>query len=584
MAISKRTIEEIREKSDIVSLISEYIDLEKKGNNYLGLCPFHNEKTPSFNVNAEKGFYHCFGCKAHGSVIDFIMDIEHIEFQNAVKKLGERVGVEVSITANDVSTKDMQLITMHNVMVELYHQVLIGTTEGESALEYLLERGFSIEDIKREKLGLSPNMNDFAVKALSEKGYSNEAMFQAGLLSRNEENFTYFDRFRNRIMIPIKNHKGNFVGFTSRSLDGSTPKYLNTPETDLFQKRRLFYNLNDAFKIIREKNEVILMEGHMDVLKVKTTKIKNVIGLMGTSLSSEQIEILKRSCNHITLMFDGDSAGQKATRSVGETLIKAGLNVYVIPLVEGQDPDELIEAKGQEAFQKYVYENKQSFILYLAKESMKEAKGNDLIYTERLSMIIDLLKYLEDEVLESKTVQSVAEIFQVDESVIFRRLPKKKKQQLVFYQEEPQKIIDISPRDFKEKMILKTFINDQSYLEKFIAEYELEIFNSMLHYGIFNKLVEYYKAENSFLLSHFYSYLDEDQKNTINRMLSINLPIIDSFSQFDDYINDLSGIKNSMNERKRLQKEIEEAELLGDMNRQLELLQQLIELDKSHKL
>ena len=584
MAISKQTIEEIREKTDIVSVISEYIDLEKKGNNYLGLCPFHNEKTPSFNVNPEKDFYHCFGCKAHGSSIDFVMEMDHLDFQQAVQKLGQKVGVDVEISKSEMNSKDMQLIAMHNIMIELYHHILVQTTEGEAALQYMLDRGFTLEDIKKEKIGLSPNMSDFAIKALSEKGYSNEAMFQAGILSRNEETFSYFDRFRNRIMIPIKNHKGNFVGFTSRSLDGSAPKYLNTPETALFQKRRLFYNLFDAFKMIRSKNEVFLMEGHMDVLKVKTTKVKNIVGLMGTSLSNEHVEILKRSCDNVTLMFDGDTAGQTATKSIGENLIKSGLNVYVIPLSEGQDPDELIVEKGVEAFEKYVYENKISFVLYLAEKSIKEAKGNDLLFTERLTELIELLKYINDDIEQSRLVKEIAEIFEVDREVIFKRLPNRRN---TIRQVNPSVIRNItttSPRDFKEKMLLKTFINEKEYLDRFIQGYEVEIFNSIGNYGIFNKLVEYYSAEEIFDISHFYSYLDEDQMTIINDLMNINLPIIDSISQLDDYINDLSGIKNSMKDREKLQEEIEEAELLGDMNRQLELLQQLIELDQAHKL
>ncbi|WP_428417474.1 DNA primase [Phocicoccus schoeneichii] len=584
MAISKQTIEEIREKTDIVSVISEYIDLEKKGNNYLGLCPFHNEKTPSFNVNPEKDFYHCFGCKAHGSSIDFVMEMDHLDFQQAVQKLGQKVGVDVEISKSEMNSKDMQLIAMHNIMIELYHHILVQTTEGEAALQYMLDRGFTLEDIKKEKIGLSPNMNDFAIKALSEKGYSNEAMFQAGILSRNEETFSYFDRFRNRIMIPIKNHKGNFVGFTSRSLDGSTPKYLNTPETDLFQKRRLFYNLFDAFKMIRSKNEVFLMEGHMDVLKVKTTKVKNIVGLMGTSLSNEHVEILKRSCDNVTLMFDGDTAGQTATKSIGENLIKSGLNVYVIPLSEGQDPDELIVEKGVEAFEKYVYENKISFVLYLAEKSIKEAKGNDLLFTERLTELIDLLKYINDDIEQSRLVKEIAEMFEVDREVIFKRLPNRRNTIRQVNPSLTRNITTTSPRDFKEKMLLKTFINEKEYLDRFIQGYEVEIFNSIGNYGIFNKLVEYYSAEEIFDISHFYSYLDEDQMTIINDLMNINLPIIDSISQLDDYINDLSGIKNSMKDREKLQEEIAEAELLGDMNRQLELLQQLIELDQAHKL
>lgn len=322
----------------------------------------------------------------------------------------------------------------------------------------------------------------------------------------------------------------------------------------------------------------------MDVLKVKTTKVKNIVGLMGTSLSNEHVEILKRSCDNVTLMFDGDTAGQTATKSIGENLIKSGLNVYVIPLCEGQDPDELIVEKGVEAFEKYVYENKVSFVLYLAQKSIKEAKGNDLLFTKYLTELIDLLKYINDDIEQSRLVKEIAEIFEVDREVIFKRLPNRRNTIRQVNPPVMRNITTTSPRDFKEKMLLKTFINKKEYLDRFNQEYEVEIFNSIGNYGIFNKLVEYYSAEEIFDISHFYSYLDEDQMIIINNLMNINLPIIDSISQLDDYINDLSGIKNSMKDREKLQEEIEEAELLGDLNRQLELLQKLIELDQAHKL
>ena len=308
MKIPEETIENIRTQTDIIDLVSSYIKLERRGRNYVGLCPFHDEKTPSFSVSPDKQIAHCFGCKKGGNVFQFLMEIENISFTEAAKKLGEPLDIKIETGEIEVDQGDMSQIKMHEYMTDLYHHLLMNTNEGNQPLQYLLDRGFTTDLIRQEKIGFAPAMSYFAKNALLEQGYNEESAYQAGLLSRNEENFSYYDRFVGRIMIPIKNHQGNHIGFTARSIDGSEPKYLNTPETDIFKKRELFFNLSDARKHIRKMDNVILMEGHMDVLKVKMTNVQHIVGTMGTELSRENLTLLKRLSSNTTIMFDGDKA------------------------------------------------------------------------------------------------------------------------------------------------------------------------------------------------------------------------------------------------------------------------------------
>ena len=229
MRIPEETIAKIKDETDITELVASYIKLERRGRNYVGLCPFHDEKTPSFSVSPEKQIAHCFGCKKGGNVFQFLMEIESMSFSEAAAKLGEPLNIKIDTETSNVAEGDMTLIRMHDYMTDLYHHLLMNTNEGEKPLQYLLDRGFSTDLIRAEKIGFAPNMSYFAKNALLEQGYNEETAYQAGLLSRNEENFSYYDRFVGRIMIPIKNHQGHHVGYTARSIDGSEPKYLNTP-------------------------------------------------------------------------------------------------------------------------------------------------------------------------------------------------------------------------------------------------------------------------------------------------------------------------------------------------------------------
>lgn len=578
----KSVVDQVKESTDIVDVISEYVDLEKRGNNYVGLCPFHNEKTPSFNVYKDTGSYYCFGCRANGSVIDFYMEMENLPFNEALQSLGERSGIKVKHKQTNVNSKELQLIKMHEIMVDNYHNILVATAEGKDALNYLLERGFTFEQIKKEKIGFAPNIKDSTIQLLENLKFSKEMMFQAGLVARNEETFEYFDRFRNRIMIPIKNHKGKYVAFTARALGDDTPKYLNSPETDIFHKSSIIFNLSDAYKVIQDEKEVILMEGHMDVLKVKNTSIKNVVATMGTSVSLKQIEILKRVSKNITLMFDGDEAGKNATQSVGEKILEQKGNPYVIALQTDMDPDEFIEKHGEESFEKYIYENRDHFIIYDAKEKLKNSKRNDLKFSEYLNHSIQLLKYIDNEVEQSRLVKQISELYEVDAELIHRQLPKKQRRRDNKTTFSSPSVTRVTSREFKEKHIMHTLINNKERMQYFTSNFDLDLFQTSGYHDIINKLVEYFSEFDTFDKQMFISYIDPELITCLEHIIATDLPVLEE-QELNDYIQAICGISSSSGEKNNLIKEIEQAELIGDDERALELFNQLIELQKFPK-
>ena len=578
----KSVVDQVKESTDIVDVISEYVDLEKRGNNYVGLCPFHNEKTPSFNVYKDTGSYYCFGCRANGSVIDFYMEMENLPFNEALQSLGERSGIKVKHKQTNVNSKELQLIKMHEIMVDNYHNILVATAEGKDALNYLLERGFTLEQIKKEKIGFAPNIKDSSIQLLENLNFSKEMMFQAGLIARNEETFEYFDRFRNRIMIPIKNHKGKYVAFTARALGDDKPKYLNSPETDIFHKSSIIFNLSDAYKVIQDEKEVILMEGHMDVLKVKNTSIKNVVATMGTSVSLKQIEILKRVSKNITLMFDGDEAGKNATRSVGEKILEQKGNPYVIPLQTGMDPDEFIEKHGEESFEKYIYETREHFIIYDAKEKLKHSKRNDLKFSEYLNHSIQLLKYIDNEVEKSRLVKQISELYEVEEELIHRQLPNKERRQNNKQNFNSPKVTRVTSREFKEKHIMHTLINSKQRMQYFNSNFKLDLFQTSGYYDIIYKLLEYFSEFDTFDKQMFLSYIEPELITCLENIIATDLPVLEE-QELNDYVQAICGISSSSGKKNNLIKEIEQAELIGDDERALELFNQLIELQKFPK-
>ncbi|HEJ7596924.1 TPA: DNA primase [Staphylococcus aureus] len=596
MRIDQSIINEIKDKTDILDLVSEYVKLEKRGRNYIGLCPFHDEKTPSFTVSEDKQICHCFGCKKGGNVFQFTQEIKDISFVEAVKELGDRVNVAVDIEATQsnsnvqIASDDLQMIEMHELIQEFYYYALTKTVEGEQALTYLQERGFTDALIKERGIGFAPDSSHFCHDFLQKKGYDIELAYEAGLLSRNEENFSYYDRFRNRIMFPLKNAQGRIVGYSGRTYTGQEPKYLNSPETPIFQKRKLLYNLDKARKSIRKLDEIVLLEGFMDVIKSDTAGLKNVVATMGTQLSDEHITFIRKLTSNITLMFDGDFAGSEATLKTGQNLLQQGLNVFVIQLPSGMDPDEYIGKYGNDAFTAFVKNDKKSFAHYKVSILKDEIAHNDLSYERYLKELSHDISLMKSSILQQKALNDVAPFFNVSpeqlaNEIQFNQAPAN------YYPEdeyggyiEPEPIgmaqfDNLSRQEKAERAFLKHLMRDKDTFLNYYESVDKDNFTNQHFKYVFEVLHDFYAENDQYNISDAVQYVNSNElRETLISLEQYNLNDEPYENEIDDYVNVIN--EKGQETIKSLNHKLREATRIGDVELQKYYLQQIVAKNK----
>jgi len=343
-------VEEVRAAADIVKIVGDYVKLRKAGANLMGLCPFHQEKTPSFAVHPSKQIFHCFGCGVGGDVFKFVMLVDNLTFPEALERVAERVGVTLRETApaggNSKSHERTALYKIHEAAGKFYASQLTGTAEGRSARAYLMDRGLKDEVIGRFRLGYASRTGDALARHLTTSGFDAGLLEKSGLLLRESGGGKYFDRFRGRIIFPIANESGKAIAFGARALGDEQPKYMNSPETPIYTKSRVLYHLGHAAKAIRKQDYAILVEGYMDCIAVDSCGIENVIASCGTSLTETQIRLLARYARRVVVNYDPDSAGMAATERSLNALLEAGFEVKVLTLQGGLDPDSFIRKHG----------------------------------------------------------------------------------------------------------------------------------------------------------------------------------------------------------------------------------------------
>lgn len=596
MRIDQSIINEIKDKTDILDLVSEYVKLEKRGRNYIGLCPFHDEKTPSFTVSEDKQICHCFGCKKGGNVFQFTQEIKDISFVEAVKELGDRVNVAVDIEATQsnsnvqIASDDLQMIEMHELIQEFYYYALTKTVEGEQALTYLQERGFTDALIKERGIGFAPDSSHFCHDFLQKKGYDIELAYEAGLLSRNEENFSYYDRFRNRIMFPLKNAQGRIVGYSGRTYTGQEPKYLNSTETPIFQKRKLLYNLDKARKSIRKLDEIVLLEGFMDVIKSDTAGLKNVVATMGTQLSDEHITFIRKLTSNITLMFDGDFAGSEATLKTGQNLLQQGLNVFVIQLPSGMDPDEYIGKYGNDAFTTFVKNDKKSFAHYKVSILKDEIAHNDLSYERYLKELSHDISLMKSSILQQKAINDVAPFFNVSpeqlaNEIQFNQAPAN------YYPEdeyggyiEPEPIgmaqfDNLSRQEKAERAFLKHLMRDKDTFLNYYESVDKDNFTNQHFKYVFEVLHDFYAENDQYNISDAVQYVNSNElRETLISLEQYNLNDEPYENEIDDYVNVIN--EKGQETIESLNHKLREATRIGDVELQKYYLQQIVAKNK----
>ena len=363
--MSQRIPQEVRHRTNIVDIIGQYVQLKKSGKNYMGLCPFHEERSPSFSVAEDKQIFHCFGCGKGGTVFNFLQEIEGISFPESVKRVADLEHLSVDFDWSEprevADTPENQqrrsLLQLHSKAAELYHHILVNTKIGEPALNYLLERGLTQELIETFQIGFAPQKRDFLSQVFKNEQLD-ETLFEPSGLFVQRDNGTFLDRFYQRIMFPINDPQGNIIAFSGRLLKTADfpgdemPKYLNSPETTLFNKRETLFNFDKARKEIRKENTVLLFEGFMDVIAAWQSGVKSGVASMGTSLTNEQIRRLERVAKEVVICYDGDNAGVQATNRAIQLLQEnSHFDLSIVSIPEKLDPDEYVRKYGAEAFQ-----------------------------------------------------------------------------------------------------------------------------------------------------------------------------------------------------------------------------------------
>ena len=379
--IPSQTIEQIAAANDIVEVIGTYFPLKRAGSTFKALCPFHQEKTPSFTVSPSRQTFHCFGCGAGGSVFRFVMDYEHLEFPAAVKKLAQRVGIPVIEERGvDAGEEDRQhearraLLQLHSEAAEWFHDNLLKSKGGGAAREYLKGRGIDKRIAKDWQIGFAPESWDAFLKWALERGYQQRLLIESGLVSRRDETGgedRIYDRFRNRIMFPIHNDVGEVIAFSGRILDkdAETAKYVNSPETPLFRKGRVLFGLHKTKRGLIEADCAIVCEGQLDLITLFEAGITNVVAPQGTAFTEQQARILKRFVSEVVLCFDADAAGQKAAERSLEALLQNNLVVRVAEMPAGEDPDSMVRKRGREEFDKLVASARDFFDWWIEREA-----------------------------------------------------------------------------------------------------------------------------------------------------------------------------------------------------------------------
>ena len=524
--ISKQDIDYIFDNIDIVSLVSEYVKLEKRGQNYLGLCPFHNEKTPSFTVSPEKKIAHCFGCGKGGNIFQFVSLIENITYNQAIAKLGTRLGLDIESNDNKEASYDLnnELDIMyygHRLLADYYNYILLNTKEAEDALKYLLDRGLSEDVIKHFNLGYAPRDNNIALNFFNSNKINLDLMVEAGLLGKND-NGDYYDVFKDRVMFPIKNNQNQVVAFSGRTMssDKSVPKYYNTHETKIFEKRTVLYNYSDARSFIAKENEVILCEGYMDVIKAHQNGMKNAVALMGTNIDNNKLKEVLSLVKKITLSLDNDEAGSKAQIEIGNRIIQTTDNVYKLKFSGAKDLDEFLTEKNTKNpdfdVENYLRNNKEHFINYKIEYCKNDSKSNIEQRIKYKNEILVNIAYVEDESLKYILLTNLAEEFGIERQVLFKELGKvnvKRKKAAVEWvaPTNPELLFRTTNYDKKMCKLFKYFFVDRSlFVEKYNdlekCQFPQDAFVNLMDY-----LVIYYNNNLEFHIHKFIHSIDDDE-------------------------------------------------------------------------
>ena len=504
--IPKETIDQIFETARIEEIVGDFVSLKKRGVNYIGNCPFHNEKTPSFTVSPTKGIYKCFGCGKGGNSINFIMEIEHYNYPEALKFVAKKYNIEIE--EEELSSEQVEranekdsLFIVSNYAKEYFQDVLWNTEEGKSVgLSYFKERGFTEETIKKFELGYSPKAKDAFSKAAIKKAYDKEILVSSGLSLINESSDQIVDRFKERTMFPIQSYSGRTLGFGGRAFNpNAKAKYLNSPETLIYHKSKVLYGLNYSKNAIGKEGICYIVEGYTDVISMHQNGIENVVSASGTALTLEQIKLINRLANNVVLLFDGDNAGIKATYKSINMILKEGMNVKIAAFPKGEDPDSFSKKLSTDDFKEFLTTEAVDFIDYKIKISDLNTIEDPTKITNIKRDIIESISCIPDSLNRSQYCKTFSKKLDIAENVLLSEVAKARANIGSFEQVGARNTISEQPtKKPKEKL---------SSDEK-LMKLEEEILRLLINYGNDTFITE--EEEKESVASLIFSDLDAD--------------------------------------------------------------------------
>lgn len=573
-------IEEIKLKSDIVTVIGEFLPLKKRGRNFITNCPFHNEKTPSFTVSPDKQIYHCFGCNASGNIFTFLIEHENMSFGEALKYLGDKAGVVLpENNYNDhfkqknpeEDIKKERQITIHQFVARYFYKKL-HDEYGKEAYAYAKNRGLSKETLEKFKIGYAPYKSEELIEQLFKLGYSQEELLESGIFSKSMEGKIY-SKFFNRLIFPIENIQSKIIGFGGRVIGNSEPKYLNSPETTIFKKKYNLYALNNAKDEIKKKNQVLVMEGYMDVVSVWQKGIFNAVASLGTSFTEEQGRLLTRFTNEIIMVYDNDSAGKNAAIRAVSILRPLNVNVKIADLQGAKDPDEFINRFGLNSFLERIRKAKSSFryLLDLNKELYNYREPEDKVKCAR--NVLPEIMAQQDPLLRNEYIRILSDELDISkedlEDIIFKGSDKLKSDDVKVISSNEKEININDPYDKAQLNVLKIVINQLEFSEELLKENYEESFNN----GLIRKaLSEILNIPVEFrTIKYMIDKLEDNKAKNLIVYLAMkeDIPKVD-YPDFVSYLNNVKRIYYK-NELERVINSIKIAEKEGNRELGVEL-------------
>lgn len=572
-------VSEIINANDIVSLVSNYVRLKKSGSGYMCCCPFHREKTPSFHISPEKQLYHCFGCGAGGSVLQFVMAAENLDFRDALRFLADRAGINLPEEGDDNSAdeyyKRKRRIYDMNKDAARYFRETLFSEKGSAQMEYLRKRALSGKTISSFGLGAAPDEWDGCLKRLLSLGYEKELIVESGLCIRNEKNHVY-DRFRNRVMFPVFDVRGNVVGFGGRKLDGEGAKYLNSPESIVYNKGKILYALNFAKK--NTKDYIILVEGYMDVITLHQAGFTSAVAGCGTALTADQARLAARYSKNVYLCYDSDEAGQKAAKRAAELFAPLECSVKILKVPDGKDPDEFIKKRGAPEFEKLITKARPT-ARYEIDNLIAHYDLDDISQKVEFSAAAaKILSQLKSAVEQDEYVKYVSLKANISEEALLSEIKKlRRRTQKKELESEMKRTFAPSARapgskggaarlKRAEAGLLTALMSDRNVFGKIAPEVEPELFTYEFHREVFNEAKRLYDSGASFGMTELSSAF-AGREGELSELFLSGGEISDAKSAAADYIKVIK--------KEKLKKEIEEATKANDTARLSELIKTL---------